>query len=165
MTQAEITTKSNLYKTKLIDCENHIDGYDQSINSFQKFKNYLEKSNEKAQKMKILSLFFSCTFGALAIATIFSCLPVGLAFIFASLVSLERLAFFAKVTRKFNHCITYLTRVITNLSTKQSDYMLQKEYALSEIIKLEKTIPETISSYLENNRNSIIEEDLEVCGL
>ena len=165
MTQAEITNKSNLYKMKLSDCDKHIDGYYHSIDSFQKFKNYLEKSNKRAKKMQRISLISSCLFGVLALATVFSCVPIGIAFVIVSAVSLERFVFFEKVTKKFSHCINYLSRVIRNLSSKKSDYMLQREFALGEIIKLEKTIPETISSYLENECSNLIEEDLEVCGL
>ncbi|MBQ9795940.1 MAG: hypothetical protein IJW36_03185, partial [Clostridia bacterium] len=72
----------------------------------------------------------------------------------------ERFLFFTRVTKKFEHCISFLNNVITNLTTKQSNFVAERAYALEEIMKLEKEMPEVITFL--NKSTPIIEEEINV---
>ena len=165
MTQLEITNKSNSYKRKLNKCNQHIDNYGQSISSFSKFKNYLTQSNLKAKKHKKIALTYACVSTALALIFIFVSWPVSIGLLVASIASFERFAFFTKVSKKFQHCIDYLSNVISNLSTKQFNYETQRDCAYEEIIKLENTLPDVIVKYFESKNDQNIEDNLDICSL
>lgn len=165
MTQSEITKKSNLYKNELNKCKIHIDNYGQSINAFSKFKSYLSISKDKAKKHKKLALIHACICIGFTLFCSFVSLPIAFILLVASIALIERFAFFSKVFKKFENCVNYLSKIITNLTNKQFDYVIQRDYALEEIIKLENMVPEVISQYLEPNENSKLEENLDVLSL
>lgn len=144
MTKEQITEKANLYKFKLNDCKTHIDQCQSSINTCNKFRKYF--SNKTPEKQKLSKIFL--TSGALFLPTSILCLftaPfLGIPLFIISVCCIERFFFFRQVTKKFKHCQSFFTKVATSLTEKQTDFVNQKEYALSQICKLENEIPEDV---------------------
>ncbi len=171
MTKTEIVNKSNTYKSKVNDCESKINKCSHSIDTFGKFKAYLENSLSKVKQHKKFTLTFLCCCSAFAAISVFISIPVAIVLLVGSIVSLERFVFFTKVTSKFEHCVEYLSNVVEKLTSKQSKYLSERDFALEEIIKLEKAIPEVIT-YLdeinaleENKTEDLVDNTLDVCGI
>ena len=114
MTKTEITDKSNSYKTNLIHYELKISKYNNSIDTFSKFKAYLENSLSKVKEHKKHSLIFSIICSAFAAMTVFLSWPIAIIIMGFAVGAFERLIFFTRAENKFEHCINYLSDLLEN---------------------------------------------------
>lgn len=144
MTHKEITNISNEHKNEYNKYNKQVENYDNSIMSFFKFYNYLNTSKKKSEKLYKSTLISGYLFGLITAISAFISLPVSIVFLIISTITFERCFFFNRVLKKFNHCVSYLSKVITNLSTKQLDYAHKRDLEMEEIKKLEKMVPEEI---------------------
>ena len=165
MTQQEITNQSNLHKFEYNKCKQHVEDFNKTISSFVDFHNYLNNSKSKVKKACLNTLIISSVGLSLTILFSFLNIPIALTLLIGSILVFERCIFFNKILKKFDHCVSYLSKLISNLSTKQLDYANKRDLELEEIIKLENTTPEEISKFIAQEERPKIEEDIEILTL
>ena len=165
MTQKEITNQSNLHKFEYNKRKQQVEDFDKIIDSFADFHNYLNNSKCKVKKLCLNTLIISSVGLSLTILFSFLNIPVALTLLIGSIIVFERCIFFNKILKKFDHCVSYLSKMITNLSTQQLDAANKRDLEMEEIIKLENTTPEEISKFIAKEERPRIEEDIDILSL
>ena len=162
MTQEEIINQSNSRKFEYNKCIQQLEEFDKSINTFVDFHNYLSNSKKKVKKICLSTLIVGITSALLTLVFSFISLPVAILMSITSIIVFNRCIFFNKILKKFDHCVSYLSKLITNLTTKQLDCSSKKELAMEEIIKLENTTPKEISKFIALEERPKLEENLDL---
>lgn len=165
MTQKEITNQSNLHKFEYNKCTQYVEDFDKAINSFVDFHNYLSNSKNKVKKICLSTLIVGISSLLLSLIFSFVSLPVAILMSITSIIVFSRCIFFNKILKKFNRCVTYLSKLINNLSTQQLDAVHKRDLEMEEIIKLENTTPNEISKQIALEERPKLEENLDVLSI